>query len=301
MPEVENLSRAVLDNRHPLLPIATEIEPRLTQLPGVRAVIFDVYGTLVVSGSGDVGSADESEPTDQIGDAMAAIGEPRPSAKAGVLESKLREIIKQTNQSRLNEQCPKPEVDIVAIWRVLLNEIGLTDLANNTKKVVRLAAEFESRANPTWPMPFAIELLEQIGRSDLALGIVSNAQEFTLSLVADLQDATNVEKDLGRIGFDLNLCHFSNRYRQSKPGPRMFDALSDGLKRLSIHPNETIYVGNDMLNDIYAATQAGLRTAWFVGDARSCRPRSDDPRCQDLQADIVTTDLMQLLSCLAIS
>jgi putative hydrolase of the HAD superfamily len=54
-------------------------------------------------------------------------------------------------------------------------------------------------------------------------------------------------------------------------------------------------VGNDMLNDIYPAKKLGFQTALFAGDARSLRLRTDDPRCRNLSADLILTDLEQLI------
>jgi putative hydrolase of the HAD superfamily len=270
----------------------------LAVLPEVRAVIFDVYGTLVVSGSGDVGSADTKDPSDQMGDAFAAVGVFPPFMKIPSFGPKLRQVIQQSNEARMSDACPKPEVDIVDAWRTMLKEVGLADLANDTQTVVKLAAEYEARANPTWPMPGAKELLGKLRSAGNPLGIVSNAQQFTLSLVSDLSAEAEEAGDLVCVGFDLNLCFFSNRFRQSKPGPRLFKALNEAMRRQSIRPEQAVYVGNDMLNDVYAASEAGLRTAWFAGDARSCRPRTGDPRCDSLQPDIVITDLLQLLSCI---
>ena len=55
MSDPDMLLNAILSNRQPLDPIPTDYPPQLDVLKGIRAVIFDVYGTLVVSGSGDVG------------------------------------------------------------------------------------------------------------------------------------------------------------------------------------------------------------------------------------------------------
>ncbi|MGB7342776.1 MAG: HAD family hydrolase [Pirellulaceae bacterium] len=301
----KQLCRAVVDNRHALEPIATDVQPELKVLPGVRAVIFDIYGTLVVSGSGDVGSANEKDPdkrdpSEQMADAFAAIGVFPPVLEIPTYGQRLRDIIHSANDARRNADCPHPEVDIVAIWRQMLVAVGLHGFANDTLRVVQLAAQYESRANPTWPMPGAKGLLSQLRESEMSMGIVSNAQQFTLPLVADLGDGSGPSGDLASVGFNLNLCFFSNRFRQSKPGPRLFDGLIRGLKRMSIQPSEAVYVGNDMLNDVYAASQAGLRTAWFAGDVRSCRPRSENPLCQTLKADVVLTQLTQLRNCLAI-
>ena len=41
-------------------PLPTGVEPSFTELPDIRAVLFDVYGTLLISPAGEVGTAEES-------------------------------------------------------------------------------------------------------------------------------------------------------------------------------------------------------------------------------------------------
>ena len=48
----------------PLEPKPTALKPRLKRLEGIRAVLFDVYGTLVISASGDIAAGEESENTE---------------------------------------------------------------------------------------------------------------------------------------------------------------------------------------------------------------------------------------------
>ncbi|MCO8121217.1 HAD family hydrolase [Stieleria sp. TO1_6] len=294
--ESSDWNGAVVRNRQPLQPITTAVSAELKRLPGIKAVIFDVYGTLLVSGSGDVGSADDSDRGDWIAAAIDACGIAVGSGRIPTMDD-LRREIQRSNQQRVSPSCPKPEVDIVAVWRRTLAGCGLEDPGDPksawTATCVRLAAEYESRANPTWPMPAAVETLQKLSRMGMRLGIVSNAQGFTLPLVEDLAGRFGVDSV-----FDANLCVFSNRYRQAKPGPRLFDVLCDGLRRAGMSPSDAIYVGNDRLNDVWAATQAGLRTAWFAGDRRSLRDRNDDPRVAGLDQDIILTRLEQLLDCI---
>jgi putative hydrolase of the HAD superfamily len=294
MSDRTNLFDGVVKNRRPLEPVPTDVVSELQRLRGVRAVIFDIYGTLVTSGSGDVGSADQSEQQSQIGEALAATGV-FPSLEAIPPLKMLHGQIRLLNDGRRNETCPHPEVDIVEAWRQVLGRCQL-ELSDDAAGMVRLAAQYEGRANPTWPMPGASELLGRLKEVGFPMGIVSNAQVFTLPLVEDLLEGGSLSTG----GFDLDLCFFSNRFRQSKPGPRLFDVLREALARRGIEPNEAVYVGNDMLNDVWTASHAGLRTAWFAGDARSCRRREDDPRCRSLRPDVVLTDLLQLVDCLEI-
>ena len=286
----------ILQHQVEMQPLEASVEPKLQSLSGIKAVVFDVYGTLVISGSGDVGSADtvgRDALIHQILEEFDLLGELASVPNAAALQRN----IQQLNQERVNQNCPKPEVDIVEVWLQLLAEAGWSGKASQIERVVRLATRYEALANPTWPMPGATQLLQELKQASFALGIVSNAQIFTPCLVNNLFGQAGLEEG----GFSLDLCVFSNRYRQAKPGPRLFEVLLRGLLSRGILPNEAVYVGNDMLNDVWAASEAGLRTVWFAGDRRSCRPRLDDPRCQGLSPDVVLTNLMQLPECLPIS
>ncbi|MGI9467233.1 MAG: HAD family hydrolase [Rubripirellula sp.] len=292
---IESWVDGILHHRTEMHPVETHVEPRLQQLPGMKAVVFDIYGTLVISGSGDVGSADTVGRDSFVRQTLVEAGLLGKLVSVPNADS-LQQKIQQLNRERCDSSCPKPEVDIVEVWRQVLAEHGWLASPPEIEMVVKLATRYEALANPTWPMPNAADVLRQLKQAKFSMGIVSNAQIFTPCLVNNLLG----EAHLAGGGFDLDLCVFSNRYRQAKPGPRLFEVLRFGLSSCGILPNEALYVGNDMLNDIWAAAQAGLRTAWFAGDQRSCRPRQDDTRCQGVTPDLVLTNLMQLPECLLI-
>ena len=75
----------------------------------------------------------------------------------------------------------------------------------------------------------------------------------------------------------------------------MFNVTAEQLEKMGVSAHSVLYVGNDLLNDIYPAKMAGFKTALFAGDARSLRLRENDSKCKDLSADIVITDLIQIL------
>ena len=290
---------AVVRRRVPLCPIPSGVRPRLSPMAGIRAVIFDIYGTLIISGSGDVGGGGDVDGGDGgvIGDGggdeqeARAGGGVRPAipvtaATAGAFRSEVAAFHAATSLP----PGERAEVDALEVWRRLLESGGRADLAADPWSVAEVAAEFESRTNPTWPMPGAAMLLEALRRRPLSLGIVSNAQAFTLPLIEEL-----VGSPLAGSGFDLDLCLFSYRYRRAKPSPSLFQALRAALRRRGILASEAVYVGNDMLNDVWAAGRAGLRTVWFAGDRRSCRPREDDPRCRSVRPNAVITEWGQFL------
>ena len=70
----------------------------------------------------------------------------------------------------------------------------------------------------------------------------------------------------------------------------------DDFEARGIAPDETVYVGNDMLNDIGPAHKVGFRTALFAGDARSLRRRENDPVCAGVKPDFIVSHLQQVCS-----
>ena len=122
------------------------------------------------------------------------------------------------------------------------------------------------------------------------MGIISNAQFYTPLFM---------EWFLGRpmtdLGFDPELMIYSYQQQQAKPSLSLFRLAAARLKNKRIPEKAVIYLGNDMLNDIYPAHTVGFNTALFAGDARSLRLRAKDPRCKNLSPDLIITELLQIL------
>ena len=161
---------------------------------------------------------------------------------------------------------------------------------DNPERARAFAVEFELIVNPVYPMPNLKQVLGELKNRHIILGIISNAQFFTPYLFDWF-----LKTDLKHLGFEPGLILFSYKSGYAKPSLFLFEAASSRLKDMNIPTDSVLYVGNDMLNDIYPAQKAGFKTGLFAGDARSLRLRSDKPVCKNLFADIVITDLVQLL------
>ncbi len=278
------LKKTILALSRPLTPKPTHIQPRLQSLSNIKAVLFDIYGTLFISAAGDIGVDTAVDNHQAFQAALRAVGLPA----VGSAEQ-LKKAIEAEHRRKRAQGIDFPEVDIVAIWRQvlagLMPETTLTD-----ERLQQLALEYEWRSNPVWPMPGLAALLAGLKSKGMTMGLISNAQFYTpLLLEAFLQ------KPLQTIGFDEDLCIFSYQVGEAKPSPRLFELAVTRLARFGIKTDEILYIGNDMLKDVWPASQLGLRTALFAGDARSLRLREDDPRCQGLQPDLIVKNLPDLL------
>jgi len=279
----------ILGNCQPLAPQATQLEPRLEQLRNIRAVLFDIYGTLLISASGDIG-ANSGDHRHAAIEQTVALFQRELHCSAATAIGHFQEEIVHSHAAAKAAGIEYPEVDIVEIWQAALPKIVGDDLGEIDTQ--RFALEYEVRVNPVWPMPGIESVLARLAASPLTMGIVSNAQFFTPHLFPAF-----LGKTLEPLGFLPELSYFSYEHRQAKPSSYLYRLAQQELEARGIQAGEVLYVGNDMLNDIAAAATVGFRTALFAGDRRSLRLRADDERVRGVTADVIITELCQLLKC----
>lgn len=217
-----------------------------------RAILFDIYGTLLSSDAGEI--------------------HPDPS---------LREAIARAHAASPH---PHPEIDIREIHAALHPRLAPPEIES-------LALAHERRTNPVEPMPGAAETLRRLAANGLLLGLVSNAQFYTIPILEESLGTT-----LTDLGIDPDLRAFSYLERRAKPDPHLFEFLRTKLAHRRIASAEVLYIGNDVRNDIDPARATGFRTALFAGDPKSLRLRGRS--LIDSGADLVLHDLRELLKVL---
>jgi putative hydrolase of the HAD superfamily len=246
----------------------------------IQGILFDVYGTLFISASGDTGSLSLEQKTTQLQQLFQDFHLQQP---AHVIQNDFIKAILAQHERMKQTGIDYPEVCIENIW---MSVAGMKDI--ETAKEFALA--YELVVNPVYPMPNMHQLLQTCRHKNLLMGIISNAQFYTPKLFRWF-----LKKDLTDIGFHRKLLVFSYRSGHAKPGLFLFKLARNHLAELGVSPDQVIYVGNDMRNDILPAKKIGFNTALFAGEARSLRMREDDPECVGTSPDLVITDLIQLL------
>jgi len=96
-------------------------------------------------------------------------------------------------------------------------------------------------------------------------------------------------------GFEPNLIYFSWQLSRAKPDLEAFSQAVKHFAKLDIQPSEVLFIGNDLLNDVYPAHHVGMKTCLFAGDQRSLRLRQGHKMVQGIEPDFVIDDLQQLL------
>jgi len=282
-PSTENqmMKRELIEQYlQPLTPLPTALSARGGLRHPIRCILFDIYGTLFISGSGDIRLGRQNSPSyDRIEQLLAKYGITRSPRR---ILATLYEHIEIRHDELRQQGVDHPEVVIDRIWRQVLE-------IDDQSVIRQFAIEFELITNPVSPMPHLESMLSGCRQKGLLMGIISNAQFYTPYLFTWF-----LNSEIESLGFDPGLLFYSYRLELAKPSPALFEMAADRLHSKGIEPTAVLYVGNDMLNDMYPANAIGFQTALFAGDRRSLRLRAEDPRCENLRPDLVLTDLGQL-------
>lgn len=268
----------------PVLPrLSTDYAAKLGQpLPRKpQAVLVDIYGTLLATGLGEVGATEDAAPSSRV---------PAPARYAFPEDfiNRLHALIARDHEEARAAGIPWPEVDAISVF---MRVLGLEPAA-----AAKACVAWECLANPCAAMPGAADFLSLCRDSGLPLGIVSNAQFYTPLFI---QAAFGT--DPAGLGLEESLSFWSYRTGRAKPDRFMYDQAAGALAVRGIAPADTLYVGNDALNDCAAAGEAGFMTALFAGDDRSFRPREGSRRVAEYPPATVVNSWSMLTSLVASS
>jgi FMN phosphatase YigB (HAD superfamily)/glycosyltransferase involved in cell wall biosynthesis len=226
-----------------------------------RAVIFDIYGTLLIAPPG--GARPDSFADPVLRDILRSFDHDPPASPSSELHAA---VLRHHTAAGVEF----PEIDLRVLWREIL------DLPQGTDTTTLVEA-LEAAWHPARPMPGAEQAIGILSRSGLSLGLLSNAQSNTLAALGGISDL-----------FAPELTILSYQHGVAKPSPALFQILTDRLAGRGITPDETLFVGNDPLHDILPAAAAGFQTALFTGHPDSHRPGECAP-------DLVITKWSELI------
>ncbi len=214
----------------------------------VRAVIFDIYNTLLEVGPAPVDGEDRWE---ELGRSM---GEREPMSLQE-FDERSREAIAAENNEARGLGVAVPEV----YWPDIARGV-LPILARRTERELDDFLYKHAQLERSVRMaPGAAAVLQEIVERKLVRGICSNCQPYTLRELADALSGVGLSPEL----FDPELCFYSFVARFSKPDPGAFAMLTAALHKRQILPDETLMVGDRLDNDILPARAHGWRT-WLI-------------------------------------
>ena len=250
-----------------------------------KIIFWDVYGTLVAAERGDLDSLIRRE-----AELRTAFERTVKNFSLAIAPALLHNLflrgIQAEREARRTEGLVHPEVRIDEIWFKLLEKIQ-ANVSPSINFAREVALFFERQANPKQFQPHAYEVLTILQDRRLRQGIISNAQFYTpIELSTLLRHESNGAVCTYKSVFDPRLVFFSFELGVAKPDAAAFRPAIEALTRENVMPDECVFIGDSLTDDIAPAQHLGFKTVLYapttVTDA-------------SVKADLVIHNLAQLL------
>jgi len=259
---------------------------RLSKIKGVKALLCDVYGTILANSAGSPSDLEKNESrVNALEKTIKEFGftpflkklaqKAKPNKTLG--EMYLQEIGKVHAQKK-QAGIKYPEVRIEQLWQKIIKRMQSKGYSYNEKRFgniaefsLKVAYYYYQQCESNRSYKNAFQVLKKLKQQGIALGIVSNAQFYTpINLEIEFRKASK-----GKTGFydlfDKKVVSFSHIVGESKPGTKIFQKALKALKAKGIKKSEAVYIGNDMKKDIAVAKKLGFKAVLFAGDRNSLK------------------------------
>ena len=216
----------------------------------IRAVVFDIYGTLL-----EVGPAppDADARWQRLCHDLLHIHKPLSRLSFSVTSS---QVIARHHQAARARGIAWPEVHWPSVVAEVLPELAQLPPHDQEEFLFR-----QIQTNHTTHMAAeTAAMLRWLKDRQCLLGTASNAQSYTLRELNEALKAHPLALDL----FDRDLCFLSFEHGFSKPDLHVFQILTARLATRGIHPAEVLMVGDHLDNDVEPAKVHGWQT-WQLG------------------------------------
>jgi FMN phosphatase YigB (HAD superfamily) len=302
---------AYLDTRRDLpWPAAPEVDrpkakPHLGRMPEIRAVLWNVYGTLLAIPGGDLifehptpfimnNALDKTIQEFKMWGSMSR----KPGQPSEYMGQIYRQLLDEQRVGAGGERYPEVAAD--RLWEAVLKRLlqkdykfdcGFFGALNEYSR--KVAYFFHASLQGTAAYRGAAEAFRYVASAGLTQGIVADGQCFTMVQLQRGLAAQDPELRLDdAIDPDLRFLSFEPRGR--KPSERLFRPALDALKGKGIGPSEVLHVGSRQAQDLTPARRLGMRTALFAGDRASLQVTADQLKDANLRPDALLTKLKQI-------
>lgn len=294
------LIKRIRELTSPIRPRQFKHKTKLRPLEGIKCVAFDFYGTMFISGVGDIGIDEEQQETYQqiFEEALEQTGINVLQVTPGKMGlQQFKETIIRHKSQKKDEGIEYPEPNIIDVWQEVLaslTELNYIEGPVTEQSAVRFAVEYEFNANKIWPIPKLEAILSDLLDRKLKLGIISNSQFYT-----PLAFEALIGKSTDEFGFDHDLQKWSYVHGVKKPSLNFYQTFVQELPNKKLNPHEVLYIGNDLFKDIIPASKLEMKTGLYVGDRRSIRHDMKDLSKTKYKPDLIINDLHQIANCIA--
>lgn len=281
--------------------------PYVKPLPGIRAVLWDAYGTLLRISDGDLLfqhpqqmrmeiALDKTLQEFNLWNSMSR----KPGAPWEYLQQLYNRAYDDLRLAGSGKKGDITEVDSAKLWRRVLNKLELEkytydeslygDLDELSEK---MAYFFHSALQGIEASTGALSALQAVSQGGLAQGVLADGQCFTLTQLLRGLEAQGTLPPIGRL-LDSSLLVWSYQVGVRKPSRSLYLAAVEQLKARGLAPDQVLFVGSRLREDLAVAKGLGFRTALYAGDKLSLKAAAADLKDPTVKPDRLLTELSQV-------
>ena len=276
-------------------------------VPGIKAVTWNVYGTLLRITDGDLLLLPAQEIRMQVA-LEKTIQEfnmwQSMTRKSGApwehLLTQYKEVMEEMQLTVPAKKGDIGQVSSTKLWRKLISRLEQKQYEYDSdfygdpdEYAEKVAFFFHSCLQGVAAMDTAASVVKAVAEAGIVQGILSDGQPFTLTQLLRAFQATTKLPPLGRL-FAAECVILSSEVGVKKPSRTLFTTAAEAFARKGLDPSEILYVSNRWQDDLTVAKQTGFRTALFAGDKNSLQASAVELLTSDLRPDRLLTELTQI-------
>ena len=291
----------------PPVPVPAKATPFLKPLPEVRAVLWNVYGTLLNIADGELlhlvddplrmeVALDKTVQEFNMWNSMYR----KPGAPWELMFQQYQPLVTDLRLTGKVRRGETTEIDSAHLWKILVERLLQKKytwdqaLYGGLEEYCQKIAWFFHRAlQGCGAAEGAAAVLERLAGQRMVQGLVGAGQCFTLTeLWIHLEHGEGLQRR--PLPLAPGCVSLSHQLGAAPPTERLFTPVLENLQSLGIEPGEVLYVSSRLVADLAPAKRLGLRTALFAGDKTSLRATGAQVRDPELQPDRILTALNQI-------
>jgi FMN phosphatase YigB (HAD superfamily) len=278
----------------------------LVRLPDIRAVTWNVYGTLLSLAGGELYF---EHPDKFVMDVALdkTIQEYKMWASMSRRPGQPTEHLREVYGLQLAEQRMAPfggekYVEVLAdrLWETFIKKLLQKDYKFDAGKYGSLnefsrkvAYFFHASLQGTACYPGTAEALGHVKESGRLQGIIGNTQCFTMVQLARGLSRQDPRAKVDEL-IDTDVSAFSHEVRLRQPSEKLYRHALTALSKRGISPDQVLHIGPRILLDIVPARRLGMKTGLFAGDKASLQVTAEQLKEPTSRPDVLLTELTQI-------
>ncbi len=290
-------------------PIPVKARPSIAPIRGIKAVLWDCYGTLLRVPDGEFTLFPEPELRLQVA-LEKTIHEfnmwnsmyRKPGPPWQSMINQYRDYAERLAMAAPKRRGDFANVNLVSVWAAIVDRLfdkeysydvsTYGDVAELSEKV---AYFFHTCLQATEARPGAAQAISDLSANGIRQGILADGQSFTMVQLVRALALQGILPPIHEV-FSPNTTVFSHQLGVRKPSRSLFDYALLQLSQVGVSADEILHVSCRLKTDLVPAKAAGMKTALLASEKTGLEAPSELIKDTQSRPDRLLTDITQITS-----